>query len=91
MSSGSCWGLKGLPLAGVSLPWAQTPGLAHQNCYQTQVHVPNSEAKQIKTSEFGAEKVYCRAKQGECMAHAKKKKRGTLMVFGENFYRQNFE
>ena len=32
----------------------------------------NSEAKQTETPELGAEKIYCRAKQGEWVAHAQK-------------------
>ena len=32
----------------------------------------HSEAEQTETSEFGAEKDLCRAKQGEWVAHAEK-------------------
>ena len=40
-----------------------------------------SEAKQTKASEFGAETVYWRAKQGEWAAHTQK----TSMVFRKEF------
>ena len=56
-------------------------------CCQIQVHVPDPEAKQTKTSESGAEKVYCRVKEGEPMAHAQNP--NSLMGWGGGSYRQN--
>ena len=48
----------------------------------------HSEAKQTETSEFGARKVYCRAKHGEWVACAQKTQ-NPQWFSGRSFHRQH--
>ena len=47
--------------------------VTHTNCYLMQsICLTHSEAKQPKMSEFGAEKIHCRAMGGKWIAHTSK-------------------
>ena len=54
----------GLPLARVIAHQHRLLGRLHQNCYQTQIHVPEAQWDQtMKLSTLEQREVYCRVKQ----------------------------
>ena len=72
--------------AGISLPWTQTPDWLTKLNFVCLTVRPNK----WKHQSLEQRKFYCRAKQGDWVACAHKK-RNPLIVLGENFYGQNLE